>query len=180
MHQRFRSHLTFANVASLIALFVALSGSATAAVIITSNSQVAQNTISGHHPPSGKHANIINGSVSNKDVQDLVFHDLTLNPGWTGGCFGTGAPAVAKSVEGVVHLRGGLCRSSGTSNLLFVMPPSYRPTKVEYLTVDQFNGATARISVNPNGNVFSIDDPDHPNSNAGFTSLAGVSYTLPY
>ena len=105
MRQRLRSHLTFANVASLIALFIALSGgTAFAAVIITSNSQVAQNTISGHHPPSGKHANIINGSVSNKDVLDLVFHDLTLNPGWTGGCFGT---CVAEPTPFVTRIPGG-------------------------------------------------------------------------
>jgi hypothetical protein len=48
MRQRIRSRLTFANVVSLIALFVALGGTATAALIITSNSQVAPNTISGH------------------------------------------------------------------------------------------------------------------------------------
>jgi hypothetical protein len=47
MHKRLRSHLTFANVASMIALFVALGGgTAFAAVIITSNSQVASGTIS--------------------------------------------------------------------------------------------------------------------------------------
>jgi hypothetical protein len=54
-----RRHLTFANVVSVIALFVALGGTALASVIITNNSQVAQNTISGHKPPTGKHANII-------------------------------------------------------------------------------------------------------------------------
>jgi hypothetical protein len=37
-------------------------------VIITDNSQVASNTISGHKPPSGKHANIIAGSVNGQDV----------------------------------------------------------------------------------------------------------------
>jgi hypothetical protein len=64
MHKRLRSHLTFANVASLIALFVALGGgTAFAAVIITSNSQVASGTISPqsadrqapeHHPGVGQ------------------------------------------------------------------------------------------------------------------------------
>jgi hypothetical protein len=32
--------------------------------------QVAQNTISGHKPPAGKHANIIGGSVNSQDVAD--------------------------------------------------------------------------------------------------------------
>jgi hypothetical protein len=39
---RIRTRLTFANVVSLIALFVALGGIAVAAVLITSNSQVGQ------------------------------------------------------------------------------------------------------------------------------------------
>jgi hypothetical protein len=181
MLTRLRSHLTFANVASLIALFVALGGSATAAVIITSNSQVASGTISGHHPPSGKHPNIIPNSVNGPDVQNLVFNNISpLGAGWDGNCFGGGNPAVAKSVENVVYLRGEMCRTSGASNLLFKMPVGYRPTKSEYLTVDQFNGATGRIVIHTDGDVVSVDDPDHAGSDAGFTSLAGVSYTLPY
>jgi len=182
MRQRLRSHLTFANVASLIALFIALSGgTAFAAVIITSNSQVAQGTISGHHPPSGKHPNIISNSVSGSDVQNLVFHDVTpLGTGWSGNCFGGGNPAYAKSPEGVVHLRGEMCRTSGSSNLIFNLPPSYRPTKTEWLTVDEFNAHTGRIIIHTNGNVNVFDDPNDPGSAAGFTSLGGVSYTLPY
>jgi hypothetical protein len=70
VRQRLRSHLSFANVVSLVALFVALGGTAAAAVIITDNSQVAPNTISGHRPPSGKHSNLIAGSVNAQDVAD--------------------------------------------------------------------------------------------------------------
>lgn len=65
---RIRSHLTFANVVSVIALFVALGGTALAATMITSNSQVGQNVISGHKPPTGKHANVIAKSINNQDV----------------------------------------------------------------------------------------------------------------
>ena len=68
MRRRLRSHLTFANVVSLVALFVALGGTAMAAVIITDNSQVASNTISGHRPPTGDHPNIIGGSINAQDV----------------------------------------------------------------------------------------------------------------
>ena len=68
MRQRLRPHLTFANIVSAVALFVALGGTAAAAVIITDNSQVAPNTISGHRPPSGDHANIIGGSITAQDV----------------------------------------------------------------------------------------------------------------
>jgi hypothetical protein len=57
-----------AMVVACIALFVALGGVAAGAVIITSNSQVGRGTISGHKPPSGKHPNIIAGSVNGADV----------------------------------------------------------------------------------------------------------------
>jgi hypothetical protein len=63
-----RRYLTFANVVSVIALFVALGGTAAGAVIITSNGQVAKDTISGHKPPTGKHSNIIGGSVNGTDL----------------------------------------------------------------------------------------------------------------
>ena len=75
-----RHRLTFANVISVIALFVALGGTAIASVIITSNSQVAQNTISGHKPPSGKHANIIAGSINGADIADRSGVDTCQTP----------------------------------------------------------------------------------------------------
>ena len=43
--------LTYANVMATAAVIIALGGTATAAVVVTSNSQVASNTISGHKPP---------------------------------------------------------------------------------------------------------------------------------
>jgi hypothetical protein len=51
-----------------LAFFVALGGTASASLIITSNSQVASKTISGHHPPAGKHANVIKGSINATDL----------------------------------------------------------------------------------------------------------------
>jgi hypothetical protein len=56
------------NVVAFLALFVALSGTAYAAVIISSNSQVATDTISGHHPPAGDHSNLISSSINAKDL----------------------------------------------------------------------------------------------------------------
>ena len=57
-----------ATVIAYLALFVALGGTAMASLIITSNSQVDRGTISGHKPPSGKHPNIIAGSINGKDL----------------------------------------------------------------------------------------------------------------
>jgi len=63
------SHLKFANVVSLAALFVALGGTATAVTyVVSSNSEVGPDTISGHRPPSGDHSNVILGSINGRDV----------------------------------------------------------------------------------------------------------------
>jgi hypothetical protein len=55
-------------VVACIALFVALAGTAMASLIVTKNSQVGKGTISGHHPPSGDHSNIIGGSINGRDI----------------------------------------------------------------------------------------------------------------
>jgi hypothetical protein len=69
MLQRLRSHVTYANVMATLAVFFILGGgTAFAAFVVSSNSQVGPGTISGHHPPTGKHANIIGGSINAQDV----------------------------------------------------------------------------------------------------------------
>jgi hypothetical protein len=69
-----------AMVVACIALFVALAGTAMASVIISSNSQVGRGTISGHHPPSGKHPNIIAGSINGKDIAPASVGNRRLSP----------------------------------------------------------------------------------------------------
>jgi hypothetical protein len=81
MLQSLRSRLSFGNVISVIALFVALGGTAMAATIITDNSQVAPDTISGHKPPAGKQANIIGGSVSGVDIGTGAVVSRNINDG---------------------------------------------------------------------------------------------------
>jgi len=81
LRQRIHSHLTFANVVSLAALFVALGGTATAVTyVVSSNSQVGPGTISGHKPPTGKHANIIAGSINGTDIADQSGVDTCKSP----------------------------------------------------------------------------------------------------
>ena len=67
--RRVRQHLTYANVISTLAMFLVLGGgTALAAYVVSSNSQIGPNTVSGHKPPTGKHANLIAGSVNGQDV----------------------------------------------------------------------------------------------------------------
>ena len=79
MGGRITRHLTYANVVATLALFVALGGTAAAAVIVSSNGQVAKNTIAGHNPPSGAHANIIAGSVNGSDLSSDLTASLTVH-----------------------------------------------------------------------------------------------------
>jgi hypothetical protein len=185
MREKLRSHLTYANVMATTAVFLVLAGgTALGAYVITSNSQVAQGTISGHRPPSGDHPNIILGSLNGQDVRDLIFQPVALKNGWVGNCAGGGFPSIARGVEAVVHLRGTLCRVSGTSLQPFDVPVGFVPDKVEYIPVDLCLGRTGRIVIDTTGQVTITDDPDLPsasgNGAACFTSLDGVSYTLPH
>src|SRR6478609_2521459 len=69
MRQRIRSHLTYANVVATLALFLVIGGgTALASYVVSSNSQIGPQTISGHKPPTGTHANIIPGSINGGDV----------------------------------------------------------------------------------------------------------------
>src|SRR3954447_5166082 len=66
---RLRRHAA-ANAISYVACFVALGGSASAAVVITNNSQVAPGVIAGSKAPSGTTDNIIANSIGPDDLAD--------------------------------------------------------------------------------------------------------------
>jgi hypothetical protein len=69
MGQRLRSQVSYANVMATVAVFLVLGGgTAFASYVISSNSQVGPNTISGHKPPTGAHANVIGGSLNAQDL----------------------------------------------------------------------------------------------------------------
>jgi hypothetical protein len=72
MRDRIRSHLTYANVVATLALFLVVAGGTAAAVkyVVSSNSQIGPGTVSGHNPPTGKHANVIANSITGKDIAD--------------------------------------------------------------------------------------------------------------
>jgi hypothetical protein len=57
-------------MATLAVFLVLGGGTALASYVISSNSQVGPNTISGHHVSASAHPNLIVGSVGSKDVAD--------------------------------------------------------------------------------------------------------------
>lgn len=70
---KLRSHIhrpSPAMVVALLALFIALGGTAMAAFVVSSNSQIAPGTIYGHNAPAGKNKNVVADSVSGADVKE--------------------------------------------------------------------------------------------------------------
>jgi hypothetical protein len=65
---------------TILAFVVLGGGTALGAYVVSSNSQVGPGTISGHKPPTGKHANIIANSINGKDIADRSGVDTCKTP----------------------------------------------------------------------------------------------------
>jgi hypothetical protein len=71
MRQWIRSHLTYANVMVTILAFIVLGGgTAAAAFVVSSNSQIGPDTIYGHNAPSGANKNVVTNSLTGADVKE--------------------------------------------------------------------------------------------------------------
>ena len=141
MSQRIRSHLTFANVVSALCLFFVLGGG-TAVALTGSNTVQSDDLGPGAQV---KAPGVAANAVAGPNVKDLTFQNLTMKNGWVGNCFGGGVPQIAKGVEGVVYLRGEMCRPSGSSDNPFTIPAGFRPTKEQWLTTDHAYPTVRRI-----------------------------------
>ena len=142
---RIRSHLTFANVVSVIALFVALGGGAYAAFHLPRNSVRSKN--------------IVNGQVKAKDLaKPAAVKSAGLPTNSNGDCAQTpgewaefapddrGRLGYYRDVDGVVHLNGAAVDCS-TSDIIFYLPPGFRPR----------NPFDAELGLRNNGPAVSVD-----------------------
>lgn len=125
------------------------------------------------------------GYFQKKLPAQLTFTTLTMQNGWSDNCFSTGTAGVAKSVDGVVHLHGGICATAPSSSSPFTLPMGFRPSSDLYLTADMCDSTTGRLVITTTGAVTVQTDPNTPAGIANpasqcFTSLAGISFTLPY
>lgn len=68
--RRFGSRPSFSLVVAVMALVASVGGNAAAAVIITSNGQVAAHTIAGANALGGGHKNLIAGTVGTTDLHN--------------------------------------------------------------------------------------------------------------
>jgi hypothetical protein len=166
-----------AMIVALVALFVALGGTAMAAIVVSDNSQVAPGTISGHEPPAGKHSNLIAGSVDGTDLADesvtraklktpATFTNAGL-PDVEGDPYTCDSPADWRNLRpsenarvgyyrdpsGFVYLQGraipGDCVDEDPP--VFTLPPGHAPAKRRFLPA-----ASGEVTVEPSGEVKTV------------------------
>lgn len=197
-----RPQLSYANVVSSIALFVALGGTSWA---------VARDSIGTRQ--------LKNGAVTSAKVRDhsLTSSDLTANAagrrgprGPAGPAGAPGAPGVAgtpgiaaapepwhnlalgaawypygqghqdptyrKDQLGTVHVRGVITKPSGppvASDLLATLPLGYRPTKKELFAVSDGGGTHVRVDVTADGQVLWVGST----AAVPTVSLSGIAFS---
>jgi hypothetical protein len=159
--RRIRQHLTFANVVSVIALFVALGGTALASVIITSNSQIGPGTVSGHKPPTGKHANIIAGSINGTDIADRSGVDTCPSPAT--GKFGpicAGSDGGARQWNSALDYCTGLSLRLPTTSEAGALAKKYDVPGVttQAFWTDEATGSSSAVAVTEGGAVEDFAD----------------------
>jgi hypothetical protein len=145
--------MTYANVVATLALVVAMGGTAAAAgVLVTSNSQVRHDTISGHQPPSGRHANIIAGSVNGRDLSTGVKNSLqvhcanSLQRATSGLCFDPKRRAAADFFTALQQCRSDRLRLPSIGELAEVYENTDAQQSYSW-TTDLFDTDTAGVSM---------------------------------
>jgi hypothetical protein len=128
MLARVRRHLTYANVASSLALFLALGGGVAFAV-----TRLDPNSVKSKH--------IVNGQVKARDITSSAFHSAGLPSHPAETCVGIGDQWVSASVTrpvgyyrdplGEVHLTGVIFHCGNPTNQFFTLPRGFRPAAAE-------------------------------------------------
>ena len=186
--QKLRERLSFANVMSVIALFVALGGTGLAASQLGKNTvgtkQLKKNAVTtakikngavtggkvdlstlGTVPSATNAANATNAqhaqtadAIQAPEALHLVGEpgEPPFAPTWENLPEGAVAAAFYKDREGVVHLQG-IVGGDGTQELVFTLPPAYRPAHTQAFPALGNGGVLALINVGSSGEVSSSD-----------------------
>lgn len=166
--------LTYANVMATIAVFLALSGGVYAAIHLERNSVRSRNIVNGQVKGADLARNAV-GSPRIRDRQvksrDLAAPERTKSAGlvqnptfncanapnqWASSRPGVnGQVGYYRDLGGVVHLVGdaALCGNPPGGNLIFALPPGYRPA-VEQDQAVVNNGNFDDLSIKSTGLVF--------------------------
>jgi hypothetical protein len=159
-----RFRITPALVVAVLALAIALSGTAYSVSKVSGNSLIKKHSLSGNRVKP----NSVTGDQVNESTLDTVpragmaqslpaitFADLSLDPGWVEKLSGgTRQVGYRKDANGFVHLQGVVARApSPTADVIGTIAPGYRPNGNMYFLAFSNGGTTAGVSVKPDGTV---------------------------
>jgi hypothetical protein len=169
--RRFRPRLNFANVVSVIALFVALGGGAYAAFHLPRNSVRSKNLVN-HQVKSvdlAREAAFKSAGLADDEVGDC---SPTPNQWVSIGAQNVGPVGYQRDQLGYVHL-GGVAEQCGdpASAVIFTLPPGYRPKQNHLEPGLKNSNAVAAINVQPGGNVVAS-----PTASGDTVDLNGVTF----
>ena len=101
-----------------------------------------------------------------------LFTVLPPQNGWTGGPFGTSAPAV-RAINGIVHFKGAIATTQNNM-ISLTLPAAFRPSTNVYVPVDLCNATNGRLFIQRTG-VVTVQPEGGNLANAKcFTSLDGA------
>lgn len=186
MRRWVRRRLTYANVASTLAVFLVLGGgTAIAAYVVSDNSQIGPGTVSGHNPPNGDHANVIKGSINATDLAKNAVTAAELGAAKKFREVGVGSPSpkqilslggltltyrcvfdaaeyvplvmVTTSVNHATITRGLMIGNAGSGTAFTDIDKDFQTTDQFDLTHDQAFGEGTAVYSAPNGSVVMLD-----------------------
>jgi hypothetical protein len=174
-----RARLSYANVVATLALFVAFGGSAAAAVIVSSNDQIAPNTVYGANVPAGKNDNIVAGSVATSDLGPSAVTNNKLAAAAVASDKLAGKSVIAgKLGDGAVQPTNLASGAVGTSKLAdkAVTVPKLGTDVIDRIdshtgTLSQFTGAVSVDTTTTVKSVAGMDILVHCASGGGLTSI---------
>ncbi len=92
--------------------------------------------------------------------------------GWS--AFSTDPVRFYKDAFGVVHIEGGVTRTSGRSRTIFVLPRGYRPSREQELPVTSYGGKFAEMVLTPDGRVQIAPEADIASSRSMASLIEGA------
>jgi len=173
-----KRHLSFANVMSIAAVFIALGGGAYA--INVGRAAIKTKNIKNNAVKTPKIANnaVTTPKIANNAVTAAKVKDAAVTPisATSGDCAAPGpgsyyTPMAWKDSEGIVHLQGSVVSCTGPT--MFVLPVEFRPTLTLELTAFS-GGSTAfagSVVIGPDGSV-----TNSSGTNAGIHHVDGITY----
>jgi hypothetical protein len=192
MNRLFKYRPSSTGVLAVIALVVALGGTAVAASRLSGDKLIKVGSLSGNrlrpHTLTGAQINLNQlGQVPSAAFAEtaaalppLNWVPLTLINGWTDNYPAGDArpPAVAVDAQGIVHLWGQITSLTSASDEFAILPAQFGPSQnVSIPAVLKF-ASFGFVQIQSNGQMWALPSSGNAGNEFAFTSLDGLTYAL--